>query len=61
MLDWMKHIKYIIKNTYGHTNTHDEHKLLILVLINSIKLCMDESLEYCYKYVLILTWNHIGD
>ena len=35
-----------------HTHTHEEHELVPLVLMHSVKLCMDETLEEGDKYFI---------
>ena len=55
----MKFIEDLFKNPYGCTHTHEEQKLLILIIIHSIKLWMDEALDDGDKYSLILTLDEI--
>ena len=54
--DWMERSKDIIKNPYWRTCTHKEHKIIILVIMHSIKLCMNEYLDQGDNCFLRLTW-----
>ena len=59
VLEWMKRIKDLLKNPYRRTLFHEEHKIILLVLIHIIKLWMDEALEYGDNYFLRITCNEI--
>ena len=54
-------VRILLTILWAHTHTHKEPKLILLVLIDGIKLCMDEALEEGDNYFLMLIWNNIDD